>query len=71
MPKSVRVGVDIGDVLAVRNVRGAEGENIHKAAAQGAYAFCVFFILRFGVENFFIISRTNAGTWTVPGGRES
>ena len=58
-----RVGLDIGDVLSSRNVPGAEGQNIYKAAMHGAYAFCVFFLIRHGPENFFIISRTNEGRW--------
>ena len=30
---------------------------------MGAYAFCLFFIIRYGPENLFIISRTNTGEW--------
>ena len=58
-----RVGLDIGDVLSSRGVPGADGGNIHTAATLGAYAFCVFFIIRYGPENLFIISRTDTGRW--------
>ena len=58
-----RVGLDIGDVLSKRGVSGADGPSIHKAAWVGAYAFCLFFIIRYGPENLFIISRTNTGDW--------
>ena len=58
-----RVGLDIGEVLSVRNVPGGEEGIIHTAAQIGAYCFCVFFLLRYGPENLFIISRTDTGEW--------
>ena len=58
-----RVGLDIGGVLSVRNAPGADGLSIYKAAWVGAYAFCLFFIIRYGPENLFVISRTNTGDW--------
>ena len=30
---------------------------------HGAYAFCVFFIIRYGPDSLFIISRTDGGRW--------
>ena len=66
-----RVGLDIGDVLSVRSAPGADGLSIYKAAWVGAYAFCLFFIIRYGPESLFIISRTNSGDWyTLRRGRQ-
>ena len=58
-----RIGLDVGDVLSARGVRGADGRNIHWAAMAGAYAFCVFFMIRHGPQNLFIISRIDSGSW--------
>ena len=57
-----RLGLDVGDVLSVRSDAKFDGQNIYKAAMTGAYAFCVCFILKYGAENPYVISRTNEGT---------
>ena len=58
-----RIGLDIGGVLSARGVRGADGGDIHWAATAGAYVFCVFFMIRHGPQNLFIISRIDSGSW--------
>jgi hypothetical protein len=60
-----RLGLDIGDVLSSTNprCRKQEGDEIYRSATPGAYAFIVCFILRFGAEQLFVISRTQRGSW--------
>ena len=47
----------------IRGVEKQEGDEIYRSATPGAYAFIVCFILRFGAEQLFVISRTQRGSW--------
>ena len=62
MHGTMRVGIDVGDVLS-RKMGGRLDNHRWRAAETGAYPFLVMLVCAIGARNVYIISRTTRGSW--------